>query len=316
VADPPEGDDESHGRVKEDEIIDFLARFCQEMRDQSSVKEDEVLIDLRKKIQELKVRFKDRSLSEVRRRVRDEILDACEEWAESNLQGVRMLLQYCSIETSARGTVWSFISNLFPEVRDEIGTQQVKNNEQVFIDTSSSESEDEGDIPPRRRMNAKLPVGRQESSPSKLMLKYRTLRDGRESVVTHPINLDAENRRTPPSKQFSFEPNSVASETREERQSTPGLEPRDGNAEEDDAFMKARRFLRLIEEIDNLETRQEAHLAFSRVLAEQVYAADCGSNVQAKKQATTHESSLKRKEPYMEEEPSRSSKRTRNLANI
>jgi hypothetical protein len=87
-------------------------------------------------------------------------------------------------------------------VRDKIGTQQATNNEQVFIDTSTSESEDEGDIAPKRRMNAKLPVGQQESNLSKLMLKYRTLRYGRESVVTYPINLDTENRQTPLPKQL------------------------------------------------------------------------------------------------------------------
>jgi hypothetical protein len=87
------------------------------------------------------------------------------------------------------------------------------------------------------------------------MLKYRTLRNGRESVVTYPINLDIENRQKPFPKQFSFEPKSAASERREQRQRTPGLATGNSYANNDDAFMKAKRILRLIEEINDLETR-------------------------------------------------------------
>jgi hypothetical protein len=63
--------------------------------------------------------------------------------------------------------LWRWFSKIWQvklrRSREEIVTQKAMNNEHVFINTSTSESKDEGDIPLRRRMNMKHPVGQQRT---------------------------------------------------------------------------------------------------------------------------------------------------------
>jgi hypothetical protein len=291
------------------EIIDMKLRFLSKCMDHYDSESIERLGRLESCITEIRTHNAGLSSSETIQKFKEETLRSFEEWRRTNPNGISDFLVYCGERTNLKGSIWDHLNNLLPEPEIE------ENHHDTGLTTgrspaalvSESEDDEHRDVPPRRQqvqVREEIPTkgAQADPSPSRLMLTYKTLVKGRESTKTIPIVIPSAKEKNQVPRRFSF--------------GEPRVQPKGQVQENKDELDKAKDYIGLLEQIKDLDLRREAMLIISKTLAEKIANQTKGYKNQVELECALPMKSSKKRIGIEEEEPSRSSKHSRILANI